>query len=69
MGSQAHFEVFEGGSGVKPEWFWRLKAGNGEIVAQSEAYTTKEHAHEGADTVKREAAYAVTADVRGPGTS
>lgn len=26
---------------VEPEWRWRLKAGNGEIVASGEGHTTK----------------------------
>ena len=25
------------------EWRWRLKAGNGEIIAQGESYTSKEN--------------------------
>lgn len=43
-----HFEIYrEGGGGLlalgSPElWRWRLKAGNGEIIAQGEAYTSKQ---------------------------
>ncbi len=43
----ANYEVFEDKAG---EWRWRLVADNGEIVASSEAYTTKEHALRGAET-------------------
>ena len=35
----AHYEIFKDAA---DEWRWRLVAGNGETVAQSEAYTTKE---------------------------
>ncbi len=37
-------------------WRWHLKADNDEIVAQSEAYSTKEHAQEGVEAAKRAAA-------------
>jgi uncharacterized protein YegP (UPF0339 family) len=39
-------------------WRWNLHAGNGEIVATSEAYNTREAAEHGAEVVKREAASA-----------
>jgi uncharacterized protein len=29
------------------QWYWHLKARNGEIVAQSEGYTTKQKCREG----------------------
>jgi len=38
------YEVFEDASG---QWRWRLVAGNGEVVAQSEAYTRKQDAERG----------------------
>ena len=38
------YEVFEDDAG---EWRWRLIAGNGEVVAQSEGYTRKEDAARG----------------------
>ena len=31
----------------KKEWRWRVKAGNGEIVASGEGYTTERDAHRG----------------------
>lgn len=35
------FEIFQrrNGIGIK-RWYWRVKAGNHEIIAQSEAYNT-----------------------------
>ena len=45
------FEVFPSEDGYR----WRLKAGNGEVIAQSEGYGTKEHAVEGAEAVWRAA--------------
>ncbi len=42
----ANYEVFEDKAG---EWRWRLVANNGEVVAQSEGYTTKESALRGAE--------------------
>lgn len=35
------FEYFKAQNG---NWYWRLKATNGEIIAQSEGYTTKANA-------------------------
>lgn len=42
-------EVFKSLDG----WRWRLRATNGEIVAQSEGYPTKENALRGASALKR----------------
>ncbi len=39
------FEIYEDDAGG---FRWRLKAANGEVVAQSEGYTTKEDAKRGA---------------------
>lgn len=46
-----HYEIYKETSGVttdvephwkeQTEWRWRLRAKNGEIVAQGESYTTK----------------------------
>lgn len=53
------FEIFEGkdnavdgvGSGAfkarKGEWYWRLRAANGEIVASGEGYTRREDVRRG----------------------
>lgn len=45
----ARFEVYKSGNGYR----WRLKAGNGEIVASSEQYTTKDGAKRGCRAVQR----------------
>lgn len=39
--------------GDTTEWFFRVRSGNGQIVAQSQAYTTKYHAEAGAAALKR----------------
>lgn len=54
------FEVYEDGSG---QYRWRLKAGNGEIVATGEAYTTKSAAVKGTESVQRAAAEATVVDL------
>lgn len=54
------FEVFEDSSN---QWRWRLKARNGEIVAQSESYPTKQNAVRGAHTAAGIAADAATLPV------
>lgn len=46
------FEIYESGNGYR----WRLKAGNGEIVATGQEYTTKDAAKQGCDAVQRAAA-------------
>lgn len=43
--STSEYEVFQD---VDGEYRWRLKAANGEIVAQSEAYSRKQDAERGA---------------------
>ena len=46
------FELYEDDGG---QWRFRLKAGNGEVIAVSEGYTTKEGARGGIDSVRRNA--------------
>ena len=46
-------------------WRWRLKAGNGEIVAQGEAYESKSGAKEGCAAVQRAAAAASIVETDG----
>jgi uncharacterized protein YegP (UPF0339 family) len=58
MASQ--FEVYEDKAGG---WRWRLKAANGEVVAQGESYTSKSHARQGCEAVQRVAAAATIIDV------
>jgi uncharacterized protein YegP (UPF0339 family) len=55
----AKFEVYKSGA----QFRWRLKAGNGEIVATGEAYKTRSGAMDGVEAVKRAAAAAVTEDL------
>jgi uncharacterized protein len=45
------FEIYEAKEGFR----WRLKAGNGEIVATGEAYETKAGAVKGTQAVQRAA--------------
>ncbi len=47
------FEVYEDRGG---KFRFRLKAGNGEVVAQGEAYEAKASAHKGCEAVQRAAA-------------
>lgn len=54
------FEVYQDASG---QYRFRLKAGNGEVVATGEAYTTKDGAHRGCEAVQRAAADATIKDV------
>jgi len=35
------------------KWFWRLKAGNGKVLAHSEAYASKRNCRQTATKVKR----------------
>lgn len=43
------FEVFKG---KDDQYYWRLKAANGEIVAQSEGYNTEDDARWGTEAVR-----------------
>ncbi|RZS43081.1 hypothetical protein EV193_10257 [Herbihabitans rhizosphaerae] len=55
----AKFELYNDKAG---KFRFRLKAGNGEIVATGEAYETKASALKGVDAVKRAAANAEVDD-------
>jgi len=58
---KAQFELFK--DKADPSKFrWRFQATNSEIVAQSEAYNSKQSARHGIDVVKAEAAGADTID-------
>lgn len=48
----AKFELYEDKAG---KYRFRLKAGNGEIIAVGEAYTTKQAAKNGIESVKKNA--------------
>jgi uncharacterized protein YegP (UPF0339 family) len=54
----AKFEVYQSKNGYR----WRLKAGNGEVVAIGEEYTTKDGAKKGCEAVQRAAADAEIVD-------
>jgi uncharacterized protein YegP (UPF0339 family) len=56
------FELRKSGSG---KYRFVLKAGNGEIIATSESYTTKAAAKNGIESVKTNAPTAPTSDVTG----
>lgn len=55
----AKFEVYEDKSG---QFRFRLKAGNGEVVATGEAYSSRSAAHDGCEAVRRAAAAAEVVD-------
>lgn len=44
------------------QWYWHLRASNGEIVAQSEGYTRKADAERGARDARRAARYSAIGD-------
>lgn len=51
---RSQYEVFKGKTNANtPAWFWHLKAKNGEIVAVSEGYATKDNAERGAKDARR----------------
>lgn len=54
------FEIFKGSNG---QYYFRLKAENGEIIAQSEGYTSKQGAQNGIAAVRRCAPAAQTVDL------
>ncbi len=58
----AEFEVMKNAGG---KFYWRFKTGNGEIVAHSEAYETKQGCLNGINSVKKEAAAAKVNDMTG----
>ncbi len=53
------FEIFVGSDS---KFYFHLKAENGEIIAASQGYTTKQSAESGIDSVKRIAAEASVID-------
>lgn len=54
------FEIFKGKDG---QYYFHLKADNGQIVAASEGYTTKQGAQIGIAAIRRYASTAVTVDL------
>ncbi len=55
----AKFEVYESANGYR----WRLKAGNGEVVATGEEYASKDGAVRGCEAVARAASEAEIVEV------
>ncbi|EPY99869.1 YegP family protein [Mannheimia haemolytica] len=45
-----YFEIYKD---AKEEFRWRLKAGNHEVIATSQAYTTKQGCQKGIEAVKK----------------
>ncbi len=56
----AKFEVYKSKNGYR----WRLKAGNGEVVATGEEYTTKDGAIKGCEAVIRAATSAEIVEIK-----
>jgi len=50
MTRRARFEVFRGEDG---QWYFRVVGGNGEIMSQSEGYTTRSNARRAVATFRR----------------
>lgn len=57
----AKFEIFQ--SPLNRQFYWRLRAGNNEIVAQSEGYARKESASHTVNMIRTHAHGAVIADL------
>jgi len=49
---QGKFEVFIGNA-VDRQWYFRLRAANGKIIAQSEGYSRKRNALKGIAAIKK----------------
>ena len=56
------FELYQDKGG---DWRFRLKAGNGEVIATGQGYASKSGAVNGIDSVRRNAADAEVVDVEG----
>ena len=54
------FELYKDTAG---EYRFRLKAGNGEVIANSEAYSSKASAQNGIESVRKNAADATVVEV------
>ena len=54
---------FEVKKTVAGKFYWRFKAGNGEIVASSESYESKQACLDGINSVKKEASTAAIHDM------
>ena len=45
-------------SSADSQWYWHLKAKNGEVICQSEGYRSKYNARKGIKSVRRNALFA-----------
>jgi len=59
MSAMPKFEIYKGTAG---KFRWRLKAPNGEIIATSEAYESKDGCRKGIESVKTNAPKAQIVD-------
>ena len=57
------FELYQGKFKKATVWRWRLKARNGQIIAISEAYTSKRAAQRGINSVRLNAPLARVVEV------
>lgn len=57
------FELFQ--SNKNQQWYFHLKAGNGEIICQSEGYKSKQSAEKGIRSVKENASSAKVVEFEG----
>ena len=55
----AKFEIFKD---AKEEFRWRLRAGNNEVIATGEGYTTKASCEKGIESVRKNAPEAEVVD-------
>ena len=58
--AQAQFEIYKDYAG---KFRWRLRSANGEPIAASEAYNSKEACEKGIATIKEQAMKAVVSDL------
>ena len=56
----AEFEIKKSSNG---QYYWRFKSGNGEVVATSETYITKQSCQKGIDSIKRDGSTAGVQDL------
>ena len=62
MSRMPKYEIFQGG----PEhWFWRLKAGNGEIICHSETFPSKGNAKRACKRARQLSRFALIKDATG----
>lgn len=52
--SEGAFEVYQD---TNKQWRFRLKAGNGKVICQSEAYTRKHNCYKGIKSVRAVSSY------------